>query len=95
MSKSNLKGHPNKSFTTEDLISANQAMIKELLPLKKSTKVHSFWTSDGKIYAKTAAGSTPKRLSHSENVFQKLQLTSESSQSGTVVYVSIKTKRRT
>ena len=85
ISKSSLKGNPNKSFIAEDLTSVNHSQVKNLLPLKKSTKIHSFWTSDGRIYAKKEEGSTPIRISPNDDVYDKLvierQIQSDASES--------------
>ena len=85
ISKSSLKGNPNKSFIAEDLTSVNHSQVKNLLPLKKSTKIHSFWTSDGRIYAKKEEGSTPIRILPNDDVYNKLvierQIQSDASES--------------
>ena len=50
--KTKLKGHPDKTFLTEDLTSKNHSVIKSLLELRKAKRINSFWTSNGKILAK-------------------------------------------
>lgn len=39
-------------FITEDLTRYRQSIIQELIKGKRANKVHSFWTSDGRIFAK-------------------------------------------
>ena len=50
--KSSLKDNGDGIFMTEDLMKRNHAIIKQLLLLKKSDKIHSFWTVDGKKFHK-------------------------------------------
>ena len=50
--KSNLKNNLSKDYVTEDLTSNNHSMVKQLLTMKKGNKIDSFWTSDGRVYAK-------------------------------------------
>ena len=72
MSKPVLKNNKNKTFMTEDLTSANHAVIKSLLPLKKSNKIDSFWTRDGRIFVKLGARDNPIRIKPQENVETRL-----------------------
>ena len=78
ISKKNLKGNPNKSFISEDLTSVNHEQVKNLLPLKKSTMIHSFWTSDGRIFVKKEEGSAPVKIAAYDDVKAKLDLVPES-----------------
>ena len=50
--KSSLKDNGDGIFMTEDLTKRNHAIIKQLLLLKISDKIHSFWTVDGKNFHK-------------------------------------------
>ena len=60
--KSSLKDNDYGIFMTEDLTKRNHGIIKDLLLLKKSEQIHSFWTMDGKIYVKLEDGSKPKQI---------------------------------
>ena len=53
-------------------------VAKYLLLLKKADKVHSFWTTDGKIYARKENGSNPIKLSPSNNEDAKLGINERS-----------------
>ena len=57
--KSKLKGNPSKTFITEDLTSRNHAVVKELLSMKTKDEIDSFWTSNGRVFAKKDADSDP------------------------------------
>ena len=60
--KSSLKDNDYGIFMTEDLTKRNHGIIKDLLLLKKSEQIHSFWTMDGKIYVKLEDSSKPKQI---------------------------------
>ena len=49
-SKKKLKN--SSIFITEDLTRYRQQIVQELSKAKKAKKVHSFWTNDGRIFAK-------------------------------------------
>jgi hypothetical protein len=55
MLKKNLKNNPEKIFITEDLTKTRQFIVKELNTQKRDNKIHSFWTFDGRIFAKKDA----------------------------------------
>ena len=50
--KKNLKNNPSKIFITEDLTKFRQSLVKDLNIHKRQHKIHSFWTFDGRIFAK-------------------------------------------
>ena len=52
MKKKNLKNNKDNIFITEDLTKFRQSIIKELNTQKKAKKLNSFWTFDGRIFAK-------------------------------------------
>jgi hypothetical protein len=52
MLKKNLKSNPEKIFITEELTKTRQFIVKELNSQKRDNKIHSFWTFDGRIFAK-------------------------------------------
>jgi hypothetical protein len=52
MKKKNLKNNKDNIFITEDLTKFRQSIIKELNAQKKAKKLNSFWTFDGRIFAK-------------------------------------------
>jgi hypothetical protein len=55
MLKQNLKNNPENIFITEDLTKTRQFIVKELNTQKRDNKIHSFWTFDGRIFAKNNA----------------------------------------
>jgi hypothetical protein len=55
MSKTNLKNNTEKIFITEDLTKTRQFIVKELNTQKRENKILSFWTFDGRIFAKKDA----------------------------------------
>ena len=52
MKKKNLKNNKDNIIITEDLTKFRQSIIKELNTQKKTKKLNSFWTFDGRIFAK-------------------------------------------
>ena len=60
-SKKFLKNNENKIFITEDLTRVRQGLVKQLNERKKAKEIHSFWTFDGRIFAKKTETS-PKIL---------------------------------
>jgi hypothetical protein len=52
MKKKNLKNNKDNIFITEDLTKFRQSIIKELNTQKKAKRLNSFWTFDGRIFAK-------------------------------------------
>ncbi|MEW8547170.1 MAG: hypothetical protein AB2693_26970 [Candidatus Thiodiazotropha sp.] len=70
--KKYLKGNPRKIFLTEDLTRRNHRTVEELLRLRKSGRIHSFWTIDGKIYFKSAEGVRPQRETSVPEIESKL-----------------------
>ena len=67
-----MKGHPDKTFLTEDLTSKNHSVIKSLLKLRKAKRINSFWTSNGKILAKVAPEAALVTLDFTDDISQKL-----------------------
>ena len=53
-SKKFLKNNEQKIFITEDLTRVRQAIIRKLNDRKKAKEIYSFWTFDGRIFAKKA-----------------------------------------
>ena len=70
--KANLRNTP--VFVSEDLTRSNYAIIKKLQPLKKRNKVHSFWTSNGRIFVEKSEESRPIRLDQADDVEHRLQI---------------------
>lgn len=61
--KKNLKNNKARIFMSEDLTKENHSLVKELLQLRKSSKIDSFWTTNGKVFYKMAESSRPILLS--------------------------------
>ena len=79
--KSNLKNHPDKTFITEDLTSANHAVVKQLLPLMKNKTIDSFWSINGQIYFKKNSTSDPLKISAMDSIADKLNVELEQDES--------------
>ena len=60
--KKKLKGNKDKLFITEDLTKARHSLIQRLILCRTSSKISSFWTQDGRIYACRNQGATPKLI---------------------------------
>ncbi|KAK3107155.1 hypothetical protein FSP39_008276 [Pinctada imbricata] len=52
--KKMLKNHSSRIFVTEDLTRYRQEVVNEITKAKRAGKVHSFWTTDGRIFLKTS-----------------------------------------
>ena len=59
--KKELKGDPDRIFITEDLTMYRQSVITEISKAKRSGRVKSFWTNDGRIFLKLTENG-PKHL---------------------------------
>jgi len=70
-SKKKLKNNHSRIFITEDLTRERKEIINKLSELKRNSDLDSFWTSDGRIFAKrTTNGSITliKSLHEAENL---------------------------
>ena len=76
-SKTKLKGHSDRTFITEDLTTLNHGVVKSLLELRKSAKINSFWTSNGKILVKKSQEASPISLNIMDDISVKLGLSSD------------------
>lgn len=47
-----LRDNPDKIFITEDLTRYRQNIVKKLSARKRARDIHSFWTYDGRVFAK-------------------------------------------
>ncbi|KAK3107826.1 hypothetical protein FSP39_023043 [Pinctada imbricata] len=65
--KKKLKGDSDKVFITEDLTVHRQGMVKKLSEAKKSGDIKSFWTNDGRIFARKNDESTSVKLINSSH----------------------------
>jgi hypothetical protein len=65
MNKSNIKKHNGTKvnvFITEDLTRKRQFLVQQLEFARKSSKIDSFWTSDGRILYKSSPTSKVKSI---------------------------------
>ena len=51
-SKGNLKNYRDHVFVCEDLTTDNYKLVKSLNDHKKKKRIHSFWTTNGNVFAK-------------------------------------------
>ena len=58
----NLKNHPKKVFIVEDFTRYNHSIVLDLMHAKTHNRLHSFWTSDGKILVKLSEESRPHHV---------------------------------
>ena len=72
--KTKLKGHSDRTFVTEDLTNLNHGVVKSLLELRKSRKINSFWTSNGKILVKKTQETSPVVINFMDDIPFKLNL---------------------
>ncbi|KAK3085375.1 hypothetical protein FSP39_002378 [Pinctada imbricata] len=63
-----LKGDPDNLFITEDLTGYRQGIISALMDAKRLGHVHSFWTSDGRIFAKATERTSKDLIKFPEDV---------------------------
>lgn len=63
-----LKDNPNKTVITEDLTQYRQHLMKKLNDARKRREVDSFWTMDGRIFAKKTSTSNRKLVNGLEDI---------------------------
>lgn len=66
--KSRLARNPDKTFITEDLTKVRQGMIAHLDQLRKDGHVNSFWTMDGRVFAKVTAESGKVQIFNHDDI---------------------------
>ena len=59
-SKKALKNHPDKLFITENLTKYRTELVKQLSELKFQKQIYTYWTADGRIFAKKKLRMTRK-----------------------------------
>ena len=66
--KTNLKSNADRIFVTEDLTKHRQSIVKELNIARKTKKISSFWTFDGRIFAKVTQESSKQLIKNVDDV---------------------------
>ena len=66
--KTNLKFNADRIFVTEDLTKHRQSIVKELNIARKAKKISSFWTFDGRIFAKVTQESGKQLIKNLDDV---------------------------
>lgn len=66
--KTNLKSNADRIFVTEDLTKHRQSIVKELNIARKAKKISSFWTFDGRIFAKVTQESGKQLIKNLDDV---------------------------
>jgi seryl-tRNA synthetase len=66
--KTNLKSNADRIFVTEDLSKHRQSIVKELNIARKAKKISSFWTFDGRIFAKVTQESGKQLIKNLDDV---------------------------
>ena len=66
--KKKLKGHPGKVFLTEDLTLYRRRLVNTLIDLQKNHVISSFWTNDGRIFAKKSDGSSKVMITSQRDI---------------------------
>ena len=61
-SKSNLRHIPDRIYVNEDLTKYNYKIVRALKEMKQVDQLHSYWTSNGNVYAKKRENSKPLRI---------------------------------
>ena len=61
-------------YVSEDLTRLNYSVIQKLQPLKKSGKIHSYWTTNGRVLAKRYETSRPTQVYHNDEVEERLHI---------------------
>ncbi|CAC5426786.1 HSPA4 [Mytilus coruscus] len=67
-SKKRLKNNFERIFITEDLTKTRQNLVKRLNARKKAKEIHSFWTFDGRTYAKKTQDSAKVMVKSIEEI---------------------------
>ncbi|CAG2191653.1 unnamed protein product [Mytilus edulis] len=66
--KRKLKNNPDKTVITEDLTQYRQYLMKKLDDARKRHEIDSFWTMDGRIFAKKTPEATKKCIGGMEDL---------------------------
>ncbi|CAC5408887.1 unnamed protein product [Mytilus coruscus] len=66
--KKALKGDADGIFITENLTQYRTGLTQKLADLKYNHKIFAYWTSDGRIFAKTTEKSTKKRITNYDDI---------------------------
>lgn len=66
--KRKLKNNPDKTVITEDLTQYRQYLMKKLNDARKRHEIDSFWTMDGRIFAKKTPEATKKFIGGMEDL---------------------------
>ena len=66
--KTNVKSNAHRIFVTEDLTKHRQSIVKELNIDRKAKKINSFWTFDGRIFAKVTQESGKQLIKNLDDV---------------------------
>ncbi|CAC5370488.1 unnamed protein product [Mytilus coruscus] len=66
--KRKLKNNPDKTVITEDLTQYRRYLMKKLNDARKRHEIDSFWTMDGRIFAKKTPEATKKFIGGMEDL---------------------------
>lgn len=68
--KKKLKGNPDKMFIAENLTKHRYDLIKRLNTLRKTGKIHSYWTHDGSVLVKKTEQSRTINIKNRKDVYK-------------------------
>ena len=71
-SKSNLRHIPDRIYVNEDLTKYNYKIVRALKEMKQVDQLHSYWTSNGNVYAKKLENSKPFRIHRLSDIRDRL-----------------------
>jgi len=66
--KSSLKNNPDKIVITEDLTRHRQYLVQKLNQARRSRLINSFWTRDGRIFAKKTESSSKSIINIEQDI---------------------------
>ena len=71
-SKSNLRHIPDRIYGNEYLTKYNYKIVRALKEMKQVDQLHSYWTSNGNVYAKKLENSKPFRIHRLSDIRDRL-----------------------
>ena len=70
-----LKNYPNKIFITENLTKYRTGHVKQLAELKYNGLLHTYWTSDGRIFIKQNTTSRKLLINNRDDILDFIHST--------------------
>ncbi|VDI13049.1 Hypothetical predicted protein, partial [Mytilus galloprovincialis] len=87
--KKALKGDADGIFITENLTQYRTGLTQKLADLKYNHKIFAYWTSDGRIFAKTTEKGTKKLIKNYDDITALETTTDDDNQQQEQIYPQV------